>query len=705
MSPFFLSDEQQNILDQSAKAHIFLEGPAGTGKTTVGVERMLSLIDQGIPAEQILVLVPQRTLAFPYYEGLHHPDLPAGGSPTIVTLGGLAQRLIDLFWPVIAENAGFAFPEQPPHFLTLETAQYYMASIVSPLLEQGYFDTIEVEPNRLFSQILDNLNKAASIGIPHTTIGDRLKHAWIGKPAQLQVYEEAQLCANLFRDFCLKNNLLDFSLQLEVFTNFLWTLDICQQYLINNYRYLIYDNIEEDIPIAHDIIHQWLSNFDSALLIYDLNGGYRSFLGADPESAANLNQDCGLHFSLSRSLVNSPALDNLQESLANCMLRREVSPSKELLDSINFSNFQFYPQMVEAVSSEINRLVNEENVAPGEITVLAPFMTDSLRFALMNRLDVVNIPYRSHRPSRSLRDEPATQCLLALAKLAHPQWQLFCSSYELRSTFMQSIQGMDMNRADFLSRICYREAHPEEGLQSFESIIPEMQERITYTLGDKYEELRRWIEQYRQSDPQPLDVFISLVFGELLSQPGFGFHYNFDAANVASLLVESIQKFRWVTASALEYQNIPLGKEYIEMVERGVIAAQYLQNWSSQPEDAVLLAPAHTFLMTNLPASYQFWLDVGSLSWWQRLEQPLTHPYVLSRQWAPEQTWTNDLEIEFNQRSLERISRGLIRRCRSKIYIFTTDINEQGDQQHGPLLQATQILMRRYIAEWGVQHV
>ena len=70
------------------------------------------------------------------------------------------------------------------------------------------------------------------------------------------------------------------------------------------------------------------------------------------------------------------------------------------------------------------------------------------------------------------------------------------------------------------------------------------------------------------------------------------------------------------------------------MVQDGVVAAQYVRSWQRQPKDAVLLAPAYTFLMSNRPVAHQFWLDVGGTGWWERLSQPLTHPYVLSRRWA-----------------------------------------------------------------------
>ena len=149
----------------------------------------------------------------------------------MLTLGGLAQRMVELFWPLVAAEAGFARPDRPPVFLTLETAQYFMARLVGPLLDEGYFDSISIDRNRLYSQILDNLNKAAVVGFPPPRSAPRLKAAWLGEPAQLRVYDEAQECADRFRAYCLAHNLLDFSLQYEVFARHLWPLPACRDYL------------------------------------------------------------------------------------------------------------------------------------------------------------------------------------------------------------------------------------------------------------------------------------------------------------------------------------------------------------------------------------------------------------------------------------------------------------------------------------------
>ncbi len=134
---------------------------------------------------------------------------------------------------------------------------------------------------------------------------------------------------------------------------------------------------------------------------------------------------------------------------------------------------------------------------------------------------------------------------------------------------------------------------------------------------------------------------------------------------MAANLIESVQKFRWVAGPALSEQSRRLGRNTWRWCRHGVIAAQYVRGWRLEAENAVLLAPAYTFLMANRPVEVQFWLDVGSRGWSERLYQPLTHPYVLSRSWQPGRPWTDADELAAGQAALLRLEAGLLRRCRS----------------------------------------
>src|ERR1041385_8071439 len=284
-----LSSLQRQIVESSLNSKLFVSGPMGSGKTTAAVERMRYLLAQGVPGESILMLAAQRGVQEPYLDLLNSPERTAGGEVTSTTLGGgLARRVCDLFWPIAAEAAGFAHPDQPPVFLSLETSQYYMAHIVRPLLEEGYFESVTMDRNRMYSQILDNLNKAAVVGFPPEQIAERLDAAFYGDPAQRRVYADAQDCALRFREYCLQHNLLDFSLEIEVFSNILWPLPQVRDYLTRTYRHLIYDNVEEDNARSHDIMREWLPDFESALLLFDSSGGFRFFLGADIETGRSL---------------------------------------------------------------------------------------------------------------------------------------------------------------------------------------------------------------------------------------------------------------------------------------------------------------------------------------------------------------------------------------------------------------------------------
>jgi hypothetical protein len=126
-----------------------------------------------------------------------------------------------------------------------------------------------------------------------------------------------------------------------------------------------------------------------------------------------------------------------------------------------------------------------------------------------------------------------------------------------------------------------------------------------------------------------------------------------------------------------------------------VIAAQYLESWRTENKETVLVAPAHTFLMMNHPVVVQFWLDPGSSGWVQRLLQPLTQPYVLSRHWESGRMWMDADEVNSETESLARLVGGLLSRCREKLFLALADLSETGYEQRGTLLRAFQKVMQQ----------
>jgi hypothetical protein len=741
----------------------YLTGPAGTGKTTRAVAHLRHLLTNHIPGHSILVLAPQLTLASPYRDALRDPTLPGAGAVDILTLNGLALQTINLFWPLVAGPAGFGRPQAKPIFLTIETAQYYLGQVLDPLLRQGYFDPqvvpVTIALPRLMSQILDNLNKAALIGLPHTQVGQRLAASLALEPNSRVALEHTQVCVNEFRAFCLTRNLLDFSLRIETFYRHLWPVEGIRQYLIERYHHLIVDNLEEDTPLTHTILREWLPHTESTLLVNDEDAGYRLFLGANwrtgqaladladetirltdsfiaPPDVLALGQRLGQIFDNHRpptgnhpSEIQPADLPTLERS--NVVTFQPADPRR----AITFQQERFYPQMIDWVINRIAALL-AESVPPQEIVVLAPFVSDALRFSFTQRMAQRGLPARSHRPSRPLSEEAAAKTVLTLARLTFPQWGLLPEPFDVAQALNQTIADLDLIRANLLTQVVYRPERPQTAdhrpqtdalrpprppdgrsilhppssafpLTAFEQIEGEVRERISYLAGNRFDKLRVWLQAAQTESPPPvLDHFLTRLFGEVLSQPGFGFHNRPEAGQIIANLVDSVRQFRQVAERVPQGQSFPsiydLGRAYIETVEQGLLAAQYIRSWETATEAAVLITPATTFLMSNRSVDYQFWLDAGSSGWWERIAQPLTHPYILAADWPEGRPWTDADEVAAQRDRLHRLVLGLTRRCRRHIFIVNAEIGEQGYEQRGQLLMALQQMLRQMQRAEGV---
>jgi hypothetical protein len=668
----------------------FWEGPAGVGKTSRAIRHLDSWLQNGVPPDQIVVLVPQRALGQPYQQFLSQLNFPNALGVQVVTFNGLAQRALTLFWGEVAPQLMPDWDGRDPTYLTIETAQYYMAQFLDPLYEQGRFDSISLDRSRLVAQILNNLSAAAVNDFSLDETEKRLMASWMGASSRLGVYQAAMQVARAFRQHCQAQALLDFSLQVETFNRFLLNHPPYEAYARQQYRYLIVDNLEENYPVSVDFINWLWDSLDEGVLIYDRDAGYRLFLGADRDIAYEMREDCQQRERADDSLVQTAALANLTAAFSQISLLDEVQlppldPPPTQAFELQFR--PFYPQMLDWVAEKVRALIQEEGVSPGEIVILAPFLGDALRFNLMTAFERAGIPYLSHRPSRALRDEPVARAALNLMKCLYPPSEdLALDPLPSRTDFAmllaQFIAELDPIRADLLAQGVYQP--PDKVFLPFDELSPKQQARISYRLGEKYEGLRLWYEGLKTAPllPPP-DHFLRALF-DLVTQVGYGFHVNLEAGRVIAQLIESAAHFRGVVGDLPAHD---LAWQYIGLVGDGVLAALPSNPGQQAAEEAVFIAPAYTFLMRNRWADYQFWVDIGSQAWFERIEQPVTHPYILRRAYPAGIPWTDEAEFAAQTDMLKRLLLGLTRRCRQKLFLAGADLGESGYEQRGVLLK------------------
>ena len=636
-----------------------------------------------MPADQILLLTPQRSYTLPYQEAL---DLKTWYALGKATIGGLAQRYVALFWPLLPQKYAFS-NELEPTFLTYEVAQFFMARRVAPLIEQGYFADLKLTRPRLYSQLLDNLNKAAANNLDLDQLANYLQAARIRESDVDNRVDDIAATATAYRDFCVERNLLDFSLTLELFWELVKDQTPAQNHLFKQYRHLVYDQSEEDIPRAHDLVRKWLPKLDSALIVYDTEAGFRKFLAANPRSALKLKEECEKTVEMDESLDVPASLDFFRKVLVQSINDGELDKTDNPPEDVRYHVYtdRLHNAMVERAVGQVEYLV-QQGAAPHEIAIISPYLSDSLHYALAKRLDKAGIEQHIHRPTRTLREEPIVKVLLTLTVLAHPHWGLERPSREaVTHMLFRLLKDADLVRAALLATAAYDRTSSTLGLIPFEIIAAETRDRISYVVGESYESLRRWLEKYLGAEDVPIDHFFSRAFGEVLSQEGLGFYVDEQAGTQVGNVVESARKFRQAVDGVIEDRSD--GRAYVEMVQEGVVSGFYESDWSDA-EDAVLIAPVHTFLLRNRRYAHQLWLDVASPSWHRRIHQPLTNPYVLSQDWDLKESWTREQERKFEVERLASIVSGLIRRSSHSIYLYVSELSAHGQEQSGELLVA-----------------
>lgn len=685
-----MNPERNLVLSSSNK--IYLHGEASTGKTSLACQRLQYLLSDSATADQgILVLVPQRSHATIYQNVVASINSPHNFDLSILTMSSLVRRTIDLFWPLISDISGFYRPYEPPSFLTLETSQYYMGRIVDPLLAKGYFSTVSLSRNRLLGQLVDNLNKAAIIGFPHTEICERLSEAWVGKDSQKRVYEDAQEAINAFRSFCLQNNFVDYSLQVELFKEMLWQNPLCKNYLTQLYKHLIYDNAEEDPPYVHDFVADLWEDLQSALVIQDDYAGYHSFLGADPNSATRFKSMAQETIHLENTNDFAQQTRNLADTFIDFSktVDYKVEDIHAFISPAN-QRARFYPEMLQQIADSIHAKI-EDGVSPGEIVILSPFLSDATIFTLKTELSKHNINLRALRPSSSLNDDPKIQTLLFFAIICHPEWEIPIDPYRITSTIAYALSSFDLIRSHLIAQ----EISPKLPVQlpSFDNLSENVRNRLTDEQCAQWNTTMAWINA--NLSVYPLDIFFSKLFGELLSQPGFAFHQDLESGSSTAQLINSFKKFRHAFGYQLDIDQEEMAKEFVKSVQSGLLAATFVPDEQDDDDNSVLITPVMSFLGLNKIVEYQYWLNVGSSGWYERLEQPLTHPIVLSRHWQRGRKWTAEDDLALNKQTLEKYIRGLFNRCRKEIFLGFSDYSETGQEEKGLLLLHYQALIRR----------
>ncbi len=665
----------------------YLRGHAGLGKSSRLLGRLTELLSRGVRPDRVLCLAPDVRSAQRMRRA--QPLVPTS---SITTFAALARRHVALFFPLIARAAGFSDPGREPVFLNVEAAQFLLNQRLAEHLPA--LDELALQRPRLVGQVLDNVNKAAVSGFPLEELSQRLACAWTGDSRRLRAYDAAQMAALEYRAYLMRHGMLDYALLVDLYRRVLLPHRAYRDYIAMHGQHLVVDNIEEGARPMHELLARLLPECESALLVEDDPGGYRVFLGADRASARRLAVLCDEQIALDDPRIDAPSPAAFGFALAQAVRRSSVAEKVQATAAVSvLPSGRYWISMVDVVAARIREL-HAAGVPARDIAVVAPYVEDVLRFELIERLQPAGITVRALRPSRPLFQHPTVRAMLVLAKLARPEWNLRVGVPELARMFACLLADLDGVRAQLLAEHAARISALDR--------LPEIEDAALWTrVGLRhrqgYRALRTWLEELRE--PQPLDLWWQTAFTQLLSRDGFGLMGDRDGARAVERLIASARTFRETLqqGGALADVQTEPGLLYVQMVQEGMLPARYDEEPGT--DDGVLLATVQAYLTSDEHSRVQFWLDLQSNGWHERIFQPLTHPYVLAHAWPRDARWDDDDEHRESIDRLANIVAGLAYRCSEHVYLAASQLLISGQEGDGWLVRPVQQLLLKRAEE------
>lgn len=678
-----LTIPQEEVVNSAGTS--FLLGVAGTGKTTALHNRLLHLLESGETAYTILVIVSEPDRRESYLNAVHASGLGPYAELSITTYNQMALEMVNLFWPLVARSAGFERPYQPPTLLSYDLAQLLMWDVITPMLNQGAFADLRLRPQQIVSQLLDTLNRAALNGLSLEDAIQRQKRSWSGEPERLIQLEDAAEAARIFRQRCLERSLLDLSLAVQVFDTQLVKHPEFHKYFSERYRHLIVDNVEEQTPAGQNFIEELMDEIVSTTLAYDGGGGYKRFLAADPTGARRFMTLCQKQVRFEESFTTSTPLIHVANLVQNS-LQQGMTPVDSAHEAIiEVVGGRYRREMVQHLTAVLQTLITDQNIHPSEIGIIAPYLDGALRYMIANAFRDGELPYYFLRRRSSPRDEPRVRAWLTWLALAHPEWKVSPTPFDVAEALTFSIVGLDVARAELLTERLYQPEVPQ--LLPTAELPERIAERVGWELVGLADGLRDWLAAY--NGRSTIETFLYDLF-QFLAQPQYHPEPDIAGAAVCDWLMQQAIRLRQAAAAIGLSTDADVGRTFIDGINQGLVTANPPDLGDPPDPNGIMISTMYGYLLAGHPVRVQVWLETAATGWWDIPNQPLSNAFVLAQSYDPERPWTMADDGLVRNELLSRLIRGLTARCSDGIILASSDLDRRGLRQDGPLWRALQ---------------
>ena len=584
-------------------------------------------------SKDILFLVPNNITKLSYIREI---DLPFSEELKITTYAHFIQSEVIKYWPVIEESCEQIKKNKiSPSFISQSLSEHIIKEYIKKTREEeNYFQDIVSTDKSICRSILDNLNKSCLNNIDIYSIGEKIYNSKKNRDnLNRYSYTQMQEVIDFYVDTLLSNSIVDSSISVYLYNNYLLNNENYINRLKKEYNYLIIDSLENASVGEVDLIIELLNSAEDSYIFYDKSKDYSSFKNVDSKYIEE--RIIKKFFSEEVNILKKIDINSLYEEKKKIELNEES---------------HLYDEMIEAVTQKVSQLT-KEGKSLRDIVIVSPINNSILDYKICNMLRKKNIEVTNTKVDNKIIDHPYANALVVATCIFYNLQHLI--KEEEYINFIEVLFEVNKIRAIKI----FNHRHENE----------------------EYKNLVEFIKNKEKDNLRISEFLIQFYIEKMLNLKD-------GKKNVDSC--KDIIKQGDIFSEILEELNIYKKEKYEIFVKclKDNINDYYMSADIEEMKncDKIIITTPYTYINANINRKIQLWLDIGSNAWNMKIEKDIANPLVLRKSFKEKEVYNDEMEDNYKKYYLYNLIYNLLLNS-EEIYAFKSEYSVNGFMQESML--------------------
>ncbi|MEG2985402.1 MAG: hypothetical protein RR835_11925 [Peptostreptococcaceae bacterium] len=583
---------------------------------------------------EILFLVPNNKIKYLYDNSL---KLNISEEIKTTTYISFISKEVAKFWPIIDKKCkSIKHHRIKPIFISNNLSDYILNEIVKEKRNsENYFQDITASNRSISSSIAYNINKAAQSLIDFNYIGERIYYSKSNRDKIDRFsYSQMQEIIDSYIDLLLQNSIIDNSILIYLYNEYLLKDEFYLNMLKKNIKYLIVDSLEACTTAEVELIGNLLDSASDSYMYINETKDYASFNNIDMKDIK------------SKLFEKCQVTDN--SNIKHIYLKDLINLNIDI--NLNQSS-QLYSEMIVESATKVIELL-KEGYNPKDIAIISPVNDTILDYQIKNILSRNNISIYSTKQDKRVIDYPYAHALMVAS----------CIFYECQEL---------LNNEDYINFISL--------------LLDTNKIKATKILKDKYNNeeyinLLKYIEDKKSQDLNIYEFLIKFYIDNLLK-----LKYGKSNIKICKKIIQESESFtESINLLGLDSKKTK-EKIFIEALKTNIKDYYSLGELEEFKQlDSVVLTTPYAYISQNMKTPIQIWLDVGSNMWSMKCEKEISNVHVLKRSFKDNEIYTEDMEEFYKEYYLYNTIYNLLINTQ-KVYSYKSEYTVNGYIQEGIL--------------------